>query len=73
MEKEQIQEIKKEIGKNLNELRKQSHITTYTTFNNINYPSHIVNSVISGNKNYKIETLLNLLAEVKKTIQIVDL
>lgn len=67
-----ITEKKIELGKQIAELRKEQGKTTYTTFRDTNIPSQVVKSVVRGNKNYTIEVLLKLLAELGKTIKIVD-
>ena len=68
-----IQNKKLELGKQIAELRKEQGKTTYTTFRDTNIPSQVVKSVIKGDKNYTIDIFLKLLAEVGKTIKIVDL
>ena len=69
----QMYRTKIALGKQLAELRKEQKRTTYTTFRDTNIPSQVVKSVIKGDKNYTINVLLKLLAEVGKTIKIVDL
>ena len=67
-----IQDKKIVLGVEIETLRKEQKKTTYTTFRDTNIPSQVVKSVIKGDKNYTINVLLKLLAEVGKTIKIVD-
>lgn len=69
----QMYRTKIELGHEIEELRKLNDKTTYTTFRDTNIPSQVVKSVIKGDKNYTINVLLKLLAELGKTIKIVDL
>ena len=68
-----IQDKKIVLGVEIETLRKEQNRTTYTTFRDTNIPSQVVKSVIKGDKNYTINVLLKLLAELGKTIKIVDL
>lgn len=62
----------KKIGKELEFLREKQGITGYSTLKSLKIPSHVIKSVTEGSKNYTIITLLKLLAEVGKTIKIVE-
>lgn len=62
----------KQIGKELEFLREKQGLTSYSTLKSLKIPSHVIKSVTEGSKNYTIITLLKLLAEVGKTIKIID-
>lgn len=68
-----ISDKKIELGKEIAELREAKGANTYTTFRELNIPYHTIKSVVCGNKNYAIDTLLKLLQEVGKTIKIINL
>ena len=68
-----IQERKQQLGKEIADLRKASGLTKYRTRENFHIENRVINSVIKGDKNYSIDTLLTLLQEVGKTIKIIDL
>ena len=64
-----IQEKKKQLGEQLAALRKEAGLNNFQTFKKYNLPDHVVKSVLSGSKNYTMDTFLILLGEVGKTIK----